>query len=215
MQRLFHCAFFFGARAGKDEIGNGLAKVPLARMPDTQTQPPEIRGGKRRLNVLQSVVPTIAATFFKTDSARWKIKIVMHNKNSLRENFIKARESANRLPGTIHESHGLQKPKLSLASKSGKKTSLGREGNAELLSKAVKKTKAYIMPGSFVFRTRIAQTYNQTGGDRLAHSENSAKISDRHSCLSFKTNKEGVCISSLVATVETPAKAGVPTFAPP
>jgi len=29
------------------------------------------------------------------------------------------------------------------------------------------------------------------------------KISNRHSCLSFKTNKEGVCIPSLVATVET------------
>ncbi|MCL2020707.1 MAG: GNAT family N-acetyltransferase [Betaproteobacteria bacterium] len=31
------------------------------------------------------------------------------------------------------------------------------------------------------------------------------EISDRHSCLSLKTNKEGVFIPSLVATVETPA----------
>jgi len=39
------------------------------------------------------------------------------------------------------------------------------------------------------------------------------EISDRHSCLSFKTNKEGVCIPSLVATAETPAwRQGIPRY---
>jgi|GEM_PF-3436979 len=39
----------------------------------------------------------------------------------------------------------------------------------------------------------------------LARKAQKKEISDRHSCLSLKTNKEGVYISSLVATVETPA----------
>jgi len=50
----------------------------------------------------------------------------------------------------------------------------------------------------------------------LKDMQNQQEISDRHSCLSLKTNKEGVCIPSLIATVETPAFSGrVPTFASP
>ena len=58
---------FFFARRFQYVVGDLVA---LTRMPDADTQTPEVRHGKVRLNIFQSVVPAIAASLFDANVAR-------------------------------------------------------------------------------------------------------------------------------------------------
>ena len=79
-------------------------------MADAQTQAPEIRNGKVRLNVLQTVVPAVTAALFETDAARLQIEFVMYDEDLIRENLVETGQRNHRLAGAVHEGCRLEQP---------------------------------------------------------------------------------------------------------
>jgi hypothetical protein len=72
------------------------------------------KSGRRQagLDVLQAVVPAVAAALLEPDAARRQVEVVMHDQCLVGGDLVETGQRGDRLPGQVHVGHRLQQPQF-------------------------------------------------------------------------------------------------------
>src|SRR5438477_433581 len=83
----------------------------IARVPDTDAQPPE-RIAHVRDHIAHAVVAGGAATLFEPYHARGEIELVVRHQHRLDRDLVVIRDAAHRVAAAVHVAHGLEQPQI-------------------------------------------------------------------------------------------------------
>src|SRR5256884_582716 len=97
-----------GVRASEHVVEHGRT---IARVPDTEAQPPE-RIAHVRDHIAHAVVAGGAATLFEPYHARGEIELVVRHQHRLDRDLVVIRDAAHRVAAAVHVAHGLEQPQI-------------------------------------------------------------------------------------------------------
>ena len=160
---VFDVRHFFLARRVQHEVYNLLRQIEGARMADAEAQAPEIRGAELGLDVLQAVVPAIAATLFQADAAGRQVEFIVNDEDFARVDFVKVGQCRHRLTGAVHEGHRLQQPEVTGACRLAIELGLRGERCLEFVGQMVDKPEADVVSGRFIFQPGVTEADDQAG----------------------------------------------------
>lgn len=139
---------------------------PLARVPDTYTQSPEVPAAEVRDDVFQAIMSTMSATQLQAGGTRLQIKFIMYHQDFRWSNLVELCQCAGRSSTGIHEGLRLEQQyfmAVQLATRhQAVELRLTPEVQALQTREFVRPPVAGIMAGSFIFTPGIAQANDQT-----------------------------------------------------
>src|SRR5947209_6845683 len=97
-----------GIRASEHVVEHGRT---IARVPDTDAQPPE-RIAHVRDHIAHAVVAGGAATLFEPYHARGEVELVVRHQHRLDRDLVVIRDAAHRVAAAVHVAHGLEQPQI-------------------------------------------------------------------------------------------------------
>src|SRR5438067_1441868 len=136
----------------------------IARVPDTDAQPPE-RIAHVRDHIAHAVVAGGAATLFEPYHARGEVELVVRHQHRLDRDLVVIRDAAHRVAAAVHVAHGLEQPQILSADARTCElrlvARLAAEGRLVAAGELVDDLEAGVVTGARVLDARIAEPDDQ------------------------------------------------------